>query len=493
MKTTGNFLAVDLGASVGRVLNGLWDGTRFEVHEVHRFSNTSVQVLRSLHWDALRLWAEVKEGLALYHREYRAAPVGIGLDAWGVDFALLDKSGRLVGNPYSYRDTRTTRMPDAVFAHVPKEELFRQTGIQPWQINTLFQLYSMVRNADPQLKVAETLLMLPDLFSYWLSGEKSVEFTEGTTSGMLRTASSEWASELLTRLEVPVTILPAVVKPGTILAPLAGEVAQETGFETAPPVIAVAAHDTASAVAAIPGLDANSVFISSGTWSLMGVETDAPVPTPEALALGFTNEGGVGHKVLLLRNITGLWLLQQCMRRRQREGVELSWELLMGMAEQAPAFRSVVDPDAKDFVAPDDMVEAIRGYCQRTGQPLPDSLGAVARCCLESLSLRYRWVLEALETLTRRSLSTIRVVGGGCQNRLLCQFTADACRRPVVAGPVEASALGNIMVQAVATGHLAHIEDGRRSIAASCEQAVFEPRAGTGWDEAYQRFWSLIG
>lgn len=493
MKATSDFLAIDLGASSGRVLTGLWDGAGFELREVHRFANAPVHVLGGLHWDALRLWAEIKEGLARYRQQYGAAPAGIALDAWGVDFALLDKAGRLIGNPFCYRDVRTNGMPEAMFERILKEELFRQTGNQPWRINTIFQLYSMVRSNDPQLQVAETLLMLPDLFSYWMSGEKRVELTEAATSGMLRVAVGEWARALLAKLDIPVAILPSLAGTGTVLAPLRREVAEEVGFDPAPSVIAVAAHDTASAVAGIPGMDSDSVFISCGTWSLMGIKVDAPVTTSEALGLGFTNEGGTCGKVLLLRNITGLWLLQECMRRWKHEGSEYSWEQLMGRVEQVPPFRSIIDPDGAHFVAPGDMVEAIRCYCHRTGQPLPDSPAAVTRCCLESLCLRHRWVLESLETLSKRRLSTIRIVGGGCQNRLLCQWTADACGRVVVAGPAEASALGNILVQAVATGHLAHIEDGWGSIAASCEQRVFEPQSGSSWDEAYQRFRDLAG
>ncbi len=322
MKATSDFLAVDLGASSGRVLSGLWDGTRFELREVHRFANAAVQVPAGLHWDVLRLWAGIKEGLARYTQLYGAAPASIGLDAWGVDFALLDKAGRLLGNPYCYRDARTGGMPETMSHRIPQEELFHQTGNQPWPINTIFQLYSMVRSNDPQLRVAGTLLMFPDLFSYWMSGEKCAELTEATTSGMLRIADREWAHELLAKLDVPVAILPALAPPGTILAPLRREVAEEAGFEQAPLVIAVAAHDTASAVAGIAGMNAETAFISCGTWSLMGIKVDAPVTSSEALRLGFTNEGSACGKALLLRNITGLWLLQECMRQWKDEGSE---------------------------------------------------------------------------------------------------------------------------------------------------------------------------
>ena len=453
--------------------------------------NGPVNILGSLHWDILRLWTDLKEGFGRYAREFQAPPAGMGIDAWGVDFALLDTAGHLVGNPYHYRDARTVGMTSAAFACVSAEEIFCQTGVRSWQINTLFQLFSMVRNRDPQLQAAATLLMIPDLIAYWLSGEKQIEYTIGSTTQMLRKGTCEWARDLLDRLGIPTDKLPHVCVPGTVLASLRSDLGKELGFPSVPPVVAVAAHDTASAVAAIPCMDPESVFISSGTWSLMGVETGDPNTTAEALELGFTNEGGAAGHVLLIRNLTGLWLLQECMRHWHRRGEAYTWEALLARAEQAQPFRSLIDPDADEFMAPDDMLSAIAGFCRRIGQPVPETAGEFARCCMESLSLRYRSVLEALEKLTRRSLKTVRMVGGGCVNRLLCQFTADATRRVVVTGPVEASALGNIVVQAIATGQLSDIAQGRQAIAASIQQSVFEPRPNDAWEEAYHRFQSF--
>jgi rhamnulokinase len=496
MSPTSNFLAADLGASSGRVFVGCWNGTSFELRELHRFANGPVNILGSLHWDILRLWTDLKEGFSGYGREYQAPPAGIGIDAWGVDFALLDAAGHLVGNPYHYRDARTVGMTSAAFARVSDAEIFSQTGVRSWQINTLFQLFSMVENRDPQLDTAATLLMIPDLFAYWLSGEKKIEYTIGSTTQMLRIGTCQWASELLDRIGIPTDKLPHVCVPGTVLAPLRRELGEEFGFPTVlpavPPVIAVAAHDTASAVAAIPGMDPESAFISSGTWSLMGVETSDPNTTAEALELGFTNEGGVAGRVLLIRNLTGLWLLQECMRHWRRRGEPYTWDVLLARAEKAEPFRSLIDPDAHEFMAPDDMLSAIQGFCRRTRQPVPETAGEFARCCMESLSLRYRSVLEAIEKLTRRSLKTLRIVGGGCVNRPLCQFTSDATGRLVVTGPVEASALGNIVVQAIATGQLSDIAQGREAIAASVQQSVFEPRPNDAWEEAYHRFQSFV-
>lgn len=488
MNKTSNFLAIDLGASGGRVVNGMWDGSRFELKEIHRFANAAICVPGGLYWDVLGLWHEIKEGMARYRREYNGGPVSVGLDAWGVDFAFLDPQGRLLGNPHSHRDHRTIGVPEALFQCIPKHELFCKTGNQPWRINTIVQLFSMVQNQDPQLRSAHTLLMLPDLFSYWMTGEKRVELTEAATSGMLQVTHPAWAPELLKRLGIPVSLLPDIVRPGAIIAPLKRNLIEEVGFDAATRAVAVASHDTASAVAGIPGMDGETVFISCGTWSLMGIKANAPVTTPEALMLGFTNELDACGKALLLRNITGLWLLQECLRKWRHQAWQYSWESLIQQAGEELPFRAILDPDDAQFLAPDDMTEAIREYCVRTRQPIPETPAATARCCLESLSLRYRQVLESLELISGRRFSKIRIVGGGCKNRLLCQWTANACCRTVIAGPAEATALGNIVMQAVAAGRLGRPEDAWDTKAPSYGQMVFEPHSISPWDEAYERF-----
>jgi rhamnulokinase len=490
MNATANFLAVDLGASGGRVLLGRWDGARFALAELHRFANRPVHVLGEWRWDVLQLWSEIKAGLAAYRVAADTALAGIAVDTWGVDFGLFDRAGKLLGNPFCYRDARTAGVEPRLFQRAPRNEIFALTGIQFMRINTLYQLFSMI--GDPQLEAAETLLMMPDLFHYWMTGRKVAEYTQASTSQCFHARERRWANELLDRLDLPSRILPEVVFPGTVIGELRGDITAELRLPERTPVIAPGSHDTASAVVAVPGLDQHSAYISSGTWSLVGVETAEPIITERSLALNFTNEGGVSGTIRLLKNVMGLWLIQECRAQWQREGQGYGWDELLALADQAPPFRSLIDPDAAEFLEPGDMPNAIRDFCRRTQQPIPESAGAVVRCCLESLALRYRWVLLALEELLGRPLRTIRVVGGGSRNRLLCQFTADACGRPVIAGPVEATALGNILIQAIAAGHLADLTSARQALAASVDLKQYDPRPAAAWDEAFDRFSALI-
>lgn len=487
MPHAAKLIAVDLGASSGRVLAAHWDGRAFALEELHRFPNGPVNVAGSLYWNVLGLWTEIQSGLTKYREKFRETPAGISVDAWGVDYALLDKHGRLLGNPYHYRDARTDGLPAEVFARVPAREIFAETGVQTMQINTLFQLYGMARRGDVQLTSAAALLMIPDYFHYLLCGDQSVEYTNATTTQMYSGVGRAWAGGLLERLEIPAGILPQVIQPGTLLPEVRAAVLREAGMTESFPVIAGASHDTASAVAAIPNMDGESVFISSGTWSLMGVELDEPLISDEAFALNFTNEGSARGRTVLLKNITGMWTLQECMREWWREGRRYSWPELMQLAAEARPLGALFDPDAPAFLAPQNMPQAICEHFRKRAEPAPETAGAIARSCLESLALRYRWTLEALESLTGRRFRTIRVVGGGSLNALLCQLTADACGRRVVAGPVEASALGNIMVQAIATGHLADFAEGQAAIAASVVCESYEPREDDAWDGAYAR------
>jgi len=477
------FVAVDLGASSGRLTVGKWNGHRFSLTELHRFSNGGVSLRTSIDWDALRLWSEIQQGLIKYPAQFKDTPSGIGVDAWGVDFALLDKHGKMLGNPSCYRDPRTNGIPNHLFAQVREAAIFAETGVQTMQINTLFQLYSMVLAEDPKLECAETVLMIPDLFSYLLCGEKAVEYTEASTTQMYRLTAKEWSREMLRVLGIPDRILPRVVTPGTVLSEVSREVLGGCGLGVPFPVIAVASHDTASAVASIPNLDAGSAFISSGTWSLMGVELDAPVTSDRARTLGFTNEGGCADKTLLMRNITGLWILQECMRQWEKEARSCGWDELIAAARAAQPFRSLLLPNAPEFQPPGNMPETIRRYCRASAQPAPETMGEFARCCLESLSLAYWSTLEALRNLTGRDIHTIRVVGGGGLNTLLCQMTADACACNVVCGPVEASALGNVMLQAVALGELSDVAAGRAAIGESLQLVEYTPQAGDAWDD----------
>ncbi len=492
MTETANFLAVDLGASSGRVLLGQWDGTRFSLRELHRFENGPVEVAGHLHWDVLRLWAEIKRGIQVYATEFDAPLVSIGIDTWAVDYGLLDKRGNLLGNPYHYRDSRTSGVPEAVGQRVPRADRYQRTGLQMLPFNTLYQLASQVRDEDPQLHAADTLLMIPDLLNYWLTGRKAIEYTNASTTEFLDCRTRTWATELMAQLYIPTHILPPIISPGTVLGPIRPEVMRETGLRNSVAVVAPGTHDTASAVAGVPGLDNHSCYISSGTWSLVGVEIPEPITGDAARELNVTNEGGVANTIRLLKNVGGLWLLQESQRSWQKQGRRFTWSELLAEAEQATPFRSLIDPDASQFLHPEDMPTAIQEFCQSTGQPIPDTIGAVVRCCLESLALRYRWVIEALEGLTAHSYGTVRVVGGGSQNRLLCQMTADASGRTVVAGPVEATALGNIMVQAIASGYLPDLAAGRRAIAASVQQETFEPRRELDWEAANTRFRALL-
>jgi rhamnulokinase len=490
MAQTRKFVAIDLGASSGRVLLGRWDGSRFDLGEVHRFANGPVTTMGHQHWDVLSIWSEIKTGLSccLSGEAHGTDGLsGLGIDTWGVDYALLDRDGRLLGNPYHYRDRRGDGMMDLVFEKVPRAEIYGTTGIQPLQINTLYQLFSMVRADDPILGAAKTLLPMPNLFGYWLSGVATAEYTDATTTQCLEAREGRWATEMMGRLGIPTGMFPQLVLPGTVMGPLLPEVAIETSLAGSVPVIAVGSHDTASAVAAIPGLDSRSAYISSGTWSLMGVEIAEPIITERALAGGFTNEGGIGGTIRLLRNIAGLWLISACRRQWQHEGSEYSWDALLERAEREEPFRYIIDPDAPELLNPPDMPAAIRDLCRRTGQEPPETVGAVVRCCLESLALRYRATLDDLQELVGHRLEVIRIVGGGSQNRLLCQMAADACGVPVVAGPVEATALGNLMVQAIATGELDGVEAGRAAVAASVTLDTYEPRPGGAWDEMLTR------
>lgn len=492
MSAVASFLAVDLGASSGRVMDCRWDGQRFTLEELHRFPNAGVRCGADLHWDVLRLWAELQNGLRKFKSLRADLPAGIGVDAWGVDFALIDERGRLLGNPHHYRDARTRGVPEAISPVLSGHDLFRLTGAQTMEINTCFQLAAMAAGGDSRLFSAHTLLMIPDLFQFLLSGKKSVEYTEATTTELYDLRARSWSFEAIEKLRLPHRIFPEVVQPGVILGPLQSSVQAECGFASGFPCVAVASHDTASAVAAIPGLEASSVFLSSGTWSLMGIAVDQPDLSDEAFLGGFTNEGSAAGGALLMKNLTGLWLIQECVRIWDAADSHLAWASIEEAASRAPAFRSFIDPASPGLQSPADMPAAIRRYCAQTGQPVPENPGEVARCVFESLSFSYRQAVEDFERLSSRTLSTVRIVGGGCLNRSLCQMTADACGREVVAGPVEAAALGNAMLQAVATGHLKDISQGQAALRQSVEYRSYAPAASGAWRQAFESFKSVI-
>jgi rhamnulokinase len=488
------YLAVDLGASSGRVVAGLFDGQRISLEEAYRFENGGVSAGGRLYWDLLNQWSHVVQGLRAAAAKYPNVR-SIGVDTWGVDFGLLGKNDELLGNPYHYRDARTVGIMERAFEIVPRREIFAQTGLQFMEFNTLYQLLAMKLGHNPLLDAAKQLLMIPDLFHWLLTGEKANEFTDVSTSQFYNPQSGDFARPLLEKFGLPTHILGPLVPPGTKLGPLQKSVADETGLSDVQ-VVLPGTHDTASAVmavpaASVPGAKPDWCYISSGTWSLMGVETPQPIINDRMYELNFTNEGGVGGTTRVLKNIAGLWLVQQCRSVWKQQGHEFGWEELTRRASETPPLLSLINPDHSSFVAPRDMPAAIRDYCQQTGQPVPASEGAVIRCALESLALRYRMVLAMLEELVGGELKTIHIVGGGSLNRLLCQMTADCCNRRVVAGPVEATAIGNVMLQAVADGAVSSIAQAREVIRDSFSVQQYEPQNTWPWNAAYERFQQL--
>jgi rhamnulokinase len=438
----------------------------------------------------LRLHGEMLQTLRLCAGRYGQLD-GLGVDTWGVDFALLGRDGTLLGNPRHYRDPHTENIMEQAFSRVPRLDIFRQTGTQFMRFNTLFQLLAMRRDRSPLLDMAETLLFMPDLFHYFFTGIKVNEFTDASTSQMLDPHGRSWAYELVQAFGLPAKILGTLVQPGTVLGPLRASIASETGMNPAP-VIAPASHDTAAAIAAVPASSASWAYISSGTWSLMGVELKQPLVSDAALEANFTNEGGVGGTTRFLKNIMGLWLVQECRRAWERAGATYSYDDLIRQAEGATPFASIVNPDDASFILPADMPAALADFCRRTGQAAPDGVGGTIRCALESLALCYRWVLDRLEKLTGQRIEVIHIVGGGSQNALLNQFTADACARPVLAGPVEATAIGNVLTQALGLGILGSLAEAREVVRRSFEVRMFTPRQPDAWQAPYQRFRSFL-
>jgi rhamnulokinase len=493
MAATRNFLALDLGASSGRAVIGRFDGERLTLEEVHRFANGPVRLPTangsSIHWDSLDQFAQVKAGVAKA-AECCGSLASMGIDTWGVDYGLLDAGGQLLGNGFHYRDERTLGMVEKVFEIVPREEVFRKTGIQFMDLNTLFQLFSARGTAA--LEKAQRLLFTPDLLNYWLSGRAVNEYTIASTSQCLEPFSRGWAYDLLERLEIPTHIFGEIVRPGTVLGSLLPWVAEETGASGIQ-LVAVGCHDTASAVAAVPIEGSGRAFVSSGTWSILGVESPVPVVNETALAFNFTNEGGVCDTIRLMKNITGLWIIQECRRQWTLEGQRLSWDEIVNLAKAAPSLASYVDVDDAAFGRPGDMPSHIRAYCQRTGQAAPQDKGAIARTVFESIALKYRRVLDMTEQLTGKRTDALNIVGGGTQNRLLSQFAASAIGRPVITGPIEATAAGNILMQMLAMGAISSLAEGREIIRRSFPVETFEPEDVAQWEGAYETYRETTG
>ncbi|HZQ94633.1 MAG TPA: rhamnulokinase family protein [Candidatus Sulfotelmatobacter sp.] len=477
------YLAFDFGAESGRAVLGHLQSGIITTEEVHRFPNEPVEYGGSLHWDMPRLWFEVRKALACVQTIKLA---GIGVDAWGVDYALLGERGELLQNPYHYRDPRTQGVMEEVFRRVPKEEIYRATGIQFMPINTLYQLFAAQRDTPSMVAAARQLITIPDLFNYWLTGNAVCEFTNATTTQMVDPVRREWATDLIGRVGLRPELPAQIVEPGSTIGCLLPSVAQASSL-AGTDVIAPACHDTGSAVAAISGRD-GTAFLSSGTWSLIGTEIDAPVVTPEALRLNFTNEGGVNGTTRLLKNVMGLWILQGCRHAWSVKGKTLEYRELVELAGHEPALTRLINPDDESFLRPADMPAAIDDFCRKTNQSVPASPGAYVRCVLESLALKYRLVLRDLEQVCGRRIEQIRVIGGGSKNRMLNQFTADATGRRVLAGPAEATALGNIAIQILATGEASSLAEVRAIVDRSFPTEVFEPLDTGQWERQAQRF-----
>lgn len=492
MSEEARYLTFDLGAESGRALLGVVGNGVLRLEEVHRFPNEPQRILNRFHWDTVRLFAEIQAGLARCVKEHPGELQGIGVDTWGVDFVLLDKNDDLLGLAYHYRDARTDGVMEKVFEVVPRNEVYQRTGIQFMQLNSLYQLMAMRLSDSPLLEIAETFLMTPDLINFWLTGVKVNEFTNATTTQFYDPRQGAWAKDMLERLGIPSHFLRDVVQPGTVLGELHPTVRAQTASGPVR-VIAPATHDTGSAVAAVPASQPKGwAYVSCGTWSLVGVEWPEPVINDRTLECNLTNEGGVRGTIRLLRNVMGLWLLQQSRQAWSRAGHSYEYAELARMAESAPAFAALLDPDDPSFLKPDDMPEAIRAYCIRTGQRPPESVASMVRTIIEGLALKYRWVIERLEEVTGQKIDTIHIIGGGSRNAMLCQATADATGRRVLAGPVEATALGNIIVQALATGAIGSLEEGRSMIARSFPLTEYQPRRTDSWAEPYRRFLGLL-
>lgn len=483
-------LAIDLGASSGRGIVGSFDGKRITLNENHRFSNDPVIVNGRMYWDILRIFHEIKQSITktVIAKEQIAS---IGIDTWGVDYALLDSHGRMLANPVHYRDTRTDGMVSDADSFISREELYGITGIQQMNFNTVYQLLTELRDDPDRFSLAARVLNIPDLLNYFLTGEMQNEYTILSTGALLDAATRDFSDTVLQKTGIPRNLFGKIVQPGNRIGKLLPQVQEETG-KTDATIVNVASHDTASAVVAVPTQKKDFIFISSGTWSLMGTELHAPMISTDTAKYGFANEGGVLGTIRFLKNIMGLWLIQESRRQWKREGTEYSFAELEALARQSVPFRSFINPDDPSFATPGNLPERIREYCRRTGQPIPETVGDVILCIYQSLALKYRQVAESIKALTKIDAEEIYVVGGGTQDHFLCQMTADACGMRVLAGPKEATAIGNIAVQMMSAGCCSGLAEARKIIADSFGQDEYEPSPDAGrWDEAYSRFTKL--
>jgi sugar (pentulose or hexulose) kinase len=487
MAEVKTYIAVDLGAESGRVMLGSVSADKLALEEIHRFDNGPVEENDTLRWDFERLLSEVKTGIGKAAKQAGGDISGIGVDSWGVDFGLLDAEGKLIERPYHYRDSRTDAMMDKAFELMSKREIYENTGIQFMQLNSLYQVLAMRLANYEALAKTKQLIFIGDLFSYFLCGQAFGEYSLASTSQMMDMKTGKWSKPIFDKLSLPIDIMPDIVETGTVVGQLTKQIADELGCNQIP-VIATASHDTASAVAAVPAEQNNNwAYLSSGTWSLMGVEVPDAVVNRKSFQYEFTNEGGVENTIRLLKNIMGLWLMQECRRQWRREGVELSYPEMTDMAQKAEPFARHIEVDYSGFLAPGDMPERINSYLAETGQKPIDDKGQMVRVILESLALKYRVVMERIEDITGQKIDCLHIVGGGIQNELLCQFTANAIGKKVIAGPIEATASGNLLIQAKATAQIETLAELRKIVRNSFELKEYQPQEATLWDEQYKK------
>lgn len=488
-KTKNQVLAFDFGASSGRAIIGYLEDDKIKMEEVYRFSNDPVIVGKTMYWDTLRQYYEIKQGML--KAKQKGGFKSLGIDTWGVDFGLLDEHGVLLENAVHYRDDRTIGMQEEAFEKIPKEEIYHLTGNQFENFNTIFQLYALVKKRPWLLERAETLLLTPDLFNYFLTGKKKAEYTMATTTQLMDAKKKVWSEEILSALQIPQHVLADIVPSGTEIGEISDDICEELGLEKAK-VVSVASHDTQSAVVAVPTQKEDFLFISCGTWSLFGTELKEPIINEDSLKYNVSNEGGYGETTTLLKNIIGLWLVQESRRQWMREGVEYGFGELEEMAAKVKPFESFIDPDAPEFNSTGNIPKRIQQFCARTGQKIPETVGDVVCCINQSLALKYRYTLEQIEACTKKRYPEIHMIGGGIQSALLCQMTASANNKKVIAGPIEATALGNIAVQLMALGEIENLKRAREIIRNSENTKEYTPQNTKQWEEAYCKFKEII-
>lgn len=486
---TKRVLAFDFGASSGRAIIGCFDGDKITLEEVHRFSNDPVSVGGTVYWDVLRLFYEIKQGII--KAKIAGGFDSIGIDTWGVDFGLIDSEGKLMENPVHYRDARTVGLVDEAFKTMPKERLYGITGIQFMELNTLFQLISLKKYRPWMLERADKMLFMPDLFGYMLTGKMCAEYSIASTSQLIDLDKKTWSKEILDAFGIKESVFAPLVQPGTVLGELSKEVCEECGVDPVP-VISVCGHDTQSAITSVPCEDGDFAFLSSGTWSLFGTELDKPIVNETSMNINITNEGGFDGSTGFLKNIIGLWLIQESRRQWKREGKEYSYADLEKLALAAEPFKCFIDPDAPEFVPHGNIPERVREFCRKTGQYVPETVGEIMRCIYESLAMKYRLTFEKLRECTERDYPVIHVIGGGTKDGLLCQMTANSCDRTVKAGPIEATVMGNVAVQLMSDGSVKNIGQARKIVADSSELKTFEPKDTDKWAGAYEDFLKII-